>query len=269
MSAKDTTASTRLDYPVCREQLPSYSLSENRYTLRFARSRDDLEALQRLRFEVFNVELGEGLEESFETGRDADRFDAVCHHLLIEQRETGKIIGTYRMQTNEMAQRFEGYYSADEFDLDGLPSGVLEDSIEVGRACISLEHRNRRALFLLWKGLAAYLAHNRKRYLFGCCSLTSQDPAEGRQVMQYLEANGHALSPLRVRPQPGWECYDDATPWDPEAEVQIPKLFRLYLRYGAKVTGTPALDRFFRTIDYLVMLDVHELDGDLHKLYFD
>ena len=269
MSSKEQVTTTSAAYPVFRDQLPSYSLSENRYTVRFARNRQDLEALQQLRFEVFNVELGEGLEESFETGRDADRFDAVTHHLVIEERQTGRVIGTYRMQTSEMARANEGFYSADEFKLEGMPAHVLADSVEVGRACIAVDHRNRRALFLLWKGLAAYMLHNHKRYLFGCCSLTSQDPTEGRQVMEYLIANGHTLDPLAVRPQAGWECFDEDTPWDPGAAVQIPKLFRLYLRYGAKVTGLPALDRFFRTIDYLVMLDVLELDGDLHKLYFD
>jgi len=48
----------------------------------------------------------------------------------------------------------------------------------------------------------------------------------------------------------------------------LPQLFRIYLRYGAKVCGPPAIDRFFKTIDYLVVLDVDELDPDTHATFF-
>lgn len=40
-----------------------------------------------------------------------------------------------------------------------------------------------------------------------------------------------------------------------ENEVAIPKLLRAYLTIGAKVCGTPALDREFQTIDFLTLLD--------------
>ena len=57
-------------YPRSREHLPTETLEGRRYVARFADSRADLEAIQRLRFEVFNLELEEGLEESFATGLD-------------------------------------------------------------------------------------------------------------------------------------------------------------------------------------------------------
>ena len=50
------------------------------YTLRMAQSPADLHAVQRLRFEVFNIELQEGLIASYASGLDADPFDAVCDH---------------------------------------------------------------------------------------------------------------------------------------------------------------------------------------------
>jgi putative hemolysin len=238
--------------------------------MRFAQNEDELDAILRLRFEVFNLELGEGLDESFATGRDRDEFDAVCHHLLVTEEATGEVVGTYRMQTSAMAQVGRGFYSAGEFQLTDLPQPVLESSVEVGRACVALGHRNTQVLYLLWRGLANYMARTQSRFLFGCCSLTSQDPAEGFAVMEYLTAHGHLHPELWVLPQPEVECYDrearlDGSPYEP---VKLPRLFRTYLRHGAKVCGPPAIDRLFKTIDYLVIFDVSGLDDRQLRLFF-
>lgn len=269
MSAKERPAEAT--YPIFPECLPEIPLDlGGHYSIRFARSTVDLDAVQRLRFEVFNLELGEGLVESYATGRDADRYDSVCHHLLVVDNRTEQVIGTYRMQTNEMAQRFLGFYSADEFDFKAIPPAILADAVEVGRACVGRAYRNRQVLFLLWRGLAAYMQWNRKRYLFGCCSLTSQDPAEGQRVMDYLRRAGHVRPDLDVAPMPDWVCYPPGSP-APAAEAtaaDIPKLFAIYLRFGAKVCGEPALDRFFKTIDYLVLLDIQDLGAEARAMFF-
>jgi putative hemolysin len=253
---------------VCQNRLPELGLDDPRYEVRFAESVEELRAIQRLRFEVFNVELGEGLDESHRSGLDEDRFDPVCHHLMALDRATRRVVGTYRMQTRDMAERHLGFYSAGEFDLTGLPPRILDEAVELGRACVCREHRNRRVLFLLWKGVAAYLAFNRKRYLFGCCSLTSQDPAEGKRVMAYLVSGGYVREDLQVRPLPGWECYGPGQGYEP-ATVELPRLFQLYLRYGARACGPPAIDRLFKTIDYFVLWNVDDLDRDLYQMYFD
>src|SRR5262249_18855120 len=151
-------------YSPALDSLPLVELSDGRYGLRFACNRADLDAVLRLRFEVFNLEMGSGLASSFGTGRDQDEFDLVCHHLIVQERETGETVGTYRVQTSEMALAGRGFYSGGEFDLSEMPPQVLDQSVELGRACIARAHRNTRVLFLLWKGLAAYVAHNRKRY---------------------------------------------------------------------------------------------------------
>lgn len=51
----------------------------------------------------------------------------------------------------------ERIYTSDEFDLSGLPDELLNESIELGRACIAKEHRNSRVLYLLWKGIAEFM----------------------------------------------------------------------------------------------------------------
>lgn len=257
-----------LPYPITAESIPDTVIREGNYEVSFARNRTDLDEILRLRFEVFNVELREGLDESWETGRDRDPFDDVCHHLMVKSQRDGKIVGTYRMQTSAMARENLGFYSQAEFELAGLPDPVRADSVELGRACVALEHRNKHVLFLLWKGLALYVAHNQLRYLFGCCSLTSQDAVEGRAVMAYLDNAGLVLQDVRVDPQADYECYPPETPVDPDFEVKIPKLFRTYLRHGAKVCGPPAIDREFKTIDYLVLFDVAEMSEKRLRMFF-
>ena len=76
-----------------------------RYSLRFARTRGEVETALRLRFEVFNLELHEGFAESFFTGLDEDEFDRVCEHLIVTDEAAGKVVGTYRMQTGDRAAR--------------------------------------------------------------------------------------------------------------------------------------------------------------------
>jgi putative hemolysin len=255
-------------YPPGGSYLPEVEMREGRYLLRFARNRQELDAVLKLRFEVFNLELGEGLASSFQTGRDQDEFDLACHHLIVVETTQGKIVGTYRVQTGEMARSARGFYSAGEFNLSLLPHDVLDRSVELGRACIAREHRNTLVLFLLWKGIAAYMLHNRKRYLFGCCSLTSQDAREGLSVLEKIERAGHLHPTLKVAPEAGFECVvDDFSPAEIDA-ANIPKLFRTYLRFGARVCGPPAIDRLFKTIDFLVIFDIAEMDPQTRRAFF-
>ncbi len=256
------------EYPCFGESLPDLQMREGRYRVRFASDLDDLDEILKLRFEVFNLELGEGLETSFLTGRDFDEYDLACHHLMVIEEASGDVVGTYRIQTGAMAAEAKGFYSAAEFDLSHLPLELLEDSIELGRACIARSHRNTQALYLLWKGLAAYITHNHKRFLFGCCSLTSQNAREGKLMMDLLEREGHLHSDLYVPPQPGVECYPPGFEVDEPLDVKVPKVFRTYLRIGAKVCGPPAIDRAFKTIDFFVIFDVLTLDIQARQMFF-
>ena len=267
MTEKSTPA--QATFPVSPEYLPARELEEGRYLLRFARTEEDLDAVLRLRYEVFNLELKEGLDTSHETGRDLDPFDPVCHHLMVTERACGEVVGCYRMQTNEMAAENLGFYSQTEFDLDGFPPGVIDNAMEIGRACVAMDHRSTQVLFLLWKGLALYVAANRRRFLFGCSSLTSQDPAEGKAFMDHLVYHDHLHPLFQIQPQPGFECYPADLENIGNLKVRVPPLFRIYLRHGAKVCGPPAIDREFKTIDFLVLFDVDSMDPKMFETFFD
>lgn len=248
---------------------PVREFRESLYTVRFARSEKEVDAALRLRFEVFNLELNEGLEASFINERDEDEFDKTCHHLIVIENATEKIIGTYRVRTMEMAESAFGFYSAGEFAVEDLPYEVLAESLETGRACIAREHRNSRVLFLLWKGLAMYMTEKRKRYLFGCCSLPTQDCAEGMRAMRGLVRDGFLHETLRVAPRADYLCRpEDFLSEDTGETVKLPKLFEIYLRIGARICGEPVIDRQFKTIDFFVIVDVKNIPDKYFRMFF-
>jgi putative hemolysin len=226
-----------------------------RYQVRLAQSLAEREAACRLRFKVFNIELGEGLQDSYKTGMDTDHFDLFCEQLIVEDRHSRAVVGTYRMQTGTTAARNLGYYCEQEFDF--VPYEPLRPSIlELGRASIDREHRSSEVLTLLWRGIAQYARVHDLRYLVGCSSLNSQDPKAGwqiyRQLAEFLAAGEFRTAPTARFTLP---FADEA----PETPAKVPKLLRTYIGIGAKICGPPAWDREFGTIDFLTLLDMREL----------
>jgi len=235
-----------------------------RYATRLARSQEEVRATQSLRFQVFNLELNEGLAASHVTGLDKDPFDEVCDHLLVEHLPTREIVGTYRLQTGDHAAVQRGFYCAQEFHFDVFES-TRGEIIELGRACVHRQHRNLIVLGLLWKGIADYAKWRGGRYLVGCSSITTQDPAVGASA--YADLCRRHLAPPRWRTKPLAE-YDCSLSELAPDEVKIPKLLRAYLTLGATICGPPALDRNFKTIDFLTLLDLQTLNPLVRQKFF-
>ena len=247
---------------------PRIHAEVGKYRVRLAQTVEDRDAACRLRFKVFNIEMGEGLESSYRTGLDTDHFDLFCEHLLVEEKSTRRIVGTYRMQSGDTAAQNLGYYSEQEFyfaPYEPLRGGVLE----LGRASIDREHRTPEVLILLWRGIAQYATDMGLRYLIGCSSLNSQDPHEGWQLYHQLEH--YRVSPEFVtEPTVAYACpaeregqHAQPSPTPSNATLptlpKVPKLLRTYLAIGARICAPPAWDRDFGTIDFLTLLDLKML----------
>jgi putative hemolysin len=255
-------------YPSFPDRLPEAAqIRSGPYSAGFARTREELEEVQRLRFQVFNLELGEGLEESFATERDEDPYDQFCHHLIIRDERSGDIVGTYRMQDRAMAAAGGGFYSDNEYHLEQFPPEVLDDACELGRACIAEAHRSGRVLFLLWRGLFLYLQVNQLRYFFGCCSLTSQNPVDGWALHTRLRRADHLSPRFSIQAREAYQCPACEPTEIDIADVVMPRLMRLYLDYGAVMCSEPALDRDFKTIDFLAFFDRSQLPPKLLKVF--
>jgi len=169
-----------------------------------------------------------------------------------------------------------GYYSEQEFHFapyEALRPGILE----LGRASIDREHRTPEVLTLLWRGIAQYANDMGLRYLVGCSSLTSRNPAEGWQLYRQLE---HYRVPpeFETTPTAAYACPTepaaaDAQPSPAESNgagetnaawgeaIKVPKLLKTYLAIGARIAAAPAWDRAFGTIDFLTLLDLKLLSS--------
>jgi putative hemolysin len=238
---------------------PSFSVS-------LAQSVADLTECQRLRFQVFNRELGEGLAASERTGMDRDRFDWVCDHLMVRDISTGVLVGTYRMQTGYRAQGNLGYYSEQLFDFAPFEP-IRGELLELGRACVHSDYRNTTALAMLWKGIASYAALCNARYMIGCSSITSQDENEGAALFEELREKYLAPEELRTLPKLPCRC-EASTSVFAVATPDPPRLFRAYLDLSARLCGPPAIDREFGTIDFLTLLDLQVIPQRLRNRFF-
>ena len=257
-------------YPLLPEAVPRWADRAGRYRVSFARSRAELDEALRLRFAVFQRELGHGGTADHGT-RDEDEFDTHCHHLVVRCERSGDVVGTYRLMTEGLARHGPGFYSSQEFRLAELPAPVLREGMELGRACIARAHRGRSVLFLLWRGIGAYLQHNRKRYLFGCTSLPSLDPEHARRVAGRLRAEGHWHASLRVAATPAYAA-PPAAPAECDAGSEpgaLPQLMRSYLTLGAEICGGPAFDVAFGTTDFFMLLDARGVAPKTYRRYVD
>jgi putative hemolysin len=79
----------------CRNPLAT----TERFSVGLAQTLEDVIGCQRLRYLIFNCELWEGLDSAARSGLDRDQFDFICDHLMVHDTATGKLVGTYRMQS--------------------------------------------------------------------------------------------------------------------------------------------------------------------------
>ena len=118
----------------------------------WARHQDEVRQAQRLRYQVFALEMGATLPKTV-PGNDIDVFDDYCEHLLVRDEESGDVIGTYRLLTPTQAKRAGSTYSDTEFDLTRLRS-LRESMVELGRSCVHADHRHGGVILALWGAFA-------------------------------------------------------------------------------------------------------------------
>lgn len=232
-------------------------------TLRLARTDEEIEVLQRLRFQVFTDEMNVVFPDA-DSGLDADKFDQWCDHFMVSEPEGGRVIGTYRLLTPEKAVKAGSYYSESEFDISALAS-IRPNLVEVGRSCIHPDFRNGAAIMMLWGGIAALMRIGGYRYLLGCASVSLRDDGvTAAEVWRAAQKSMQAHPEIpRVRPLHRYpvERLQSTLP------ARIPPLIKGYLKLGATICGEPAWDPDFNTADFPVLLDLEHMD-ERYKRHF-
>src|SRR6185369_14122745 len=104
------------------------------FEVKIATTAEEITEAQRLRFQVFNLELNKGLQSSYEHQLDVDEFDKACDHLIVRDLKSGDVVGTYRLMRGAQARRHIGFYSEKEFDLSRIKERDGE-LMELGRSC--------------------------------------------------------------------------------------------------------------------------------------
>ena len=226
-----------------------------RLVVSLARCQDDVYEAQRLRFKVFEEEMGARVPGR-DLGIDCDRFDPYCEHLLVRDSGTNHVVGTYRILNGAMARRIGGFYSDQEFDLDRL-NHLRDETIEVGRSCVHCDYRTGAAIALLWSGLVRYMDARGYRYIMGCASISMADGGH-MAARVYRDLQRTSLSPIEYRVFPRCALPLEAYHCTPGGI--IPPLIKGYLRLGAYVCGAPAWDPDFNTADLLIMLPLARMD---------
>ena len=245
-------------------------LRTNTFEVKLATTFAEIDAAMRLRFEVFNLELQEGLQSSYDKGYDSDAYDAYCDHLIVKDLIHDKVVGTYRLLRQSQAEKHIGFYSENEFDLSNLKQ-LPGELLELGRSCIAGNHRSFATINLLWSAIGQYATQNNISCLFGCGSLHYTDIEEVQPIYSYLRAHHFAPQRYRVWPLPSCQMRvkDEA---DEKIDLhkvlrKLSPILRGYLRTGAMICGAPAYDAGFGTADVLVLLEMKKMTGRYKQHY--
>lgn len=242
--------------------LPSASESQRGLVVGLAQSMDEIETIQRLRYDVFSTEYGAVIGDQSE-GIDSDEFDPWCEHLMVRELGSNRVVGTYRVLTPKQAKRAGGYYSESEFDLSGL-GDIRQNLVEFGRACIDPEYRKGGVLMMLWSGLAEILKQGRYEHVLGCASVSLRDDGV-TAARVWREVREKSLHTTKAKVKPLHRYPIDVL--DSELPAEIPALLNGYLKLGARICGEPAWDPDFNTADFPMLLSISQM-GSRYRRHF-
>jgi L-ornithine Nalpha-acyltransferase len=231
------------------------------FEVQFARSRSDLVAAQRLRYDVFVKELGaDGPLVDHKAGREIDEFDDFADHLLLRdlaRPADDAVVGVYRLLSQKGARAAGRFYCAAEFDLTLLVQSRF-NLLELGRSCLHRDYRGGMAMMHLWQALARHVQQEKIEILFGVASFHGTDLAALAAPLSLLHHRHLAPPALRVQ-----ACGAGARGFAPLPEHQIdrlaamrdtPALIKAYLRLGGVVGEGVFVDHAFNTTDVCLIL---------------
>jgi putative hemolysin len=248
--------------------------------VRLAAGRSDILQAQRLRYEVFYEEMSAKPTAVAAMRRlDQDAYDGLCEHLLVvdtspepraaenwAHRRRPRVVGTYRVLRQDVAERSLGFYSQGEYDIAPLirAKSPRYKFMELGRSCVEKPYRSRRSVELLWHGLWTYIREHRVDVMIGCASFEGTDPKAHAMALSYLHHYAMAPDDWRCAAHPNLHQRMDLLP---KSEIDLkhalkamPPLIKGYLRLGAFVGDGAVIDRQFGTTDVLVILPVEKID---------
>lgn len=228
----------------------------------------DLKEIFKLRYDVFFREFaGRGDRFSF-MPYDMDLHDFSCDHLIVREKNTKKIVATYRLLLQEENEERE-FYTETEFNLENFRK-LPGNKLELGRACVHKDFRSGLVISLLWKGLCAYAKKTSTKYMFGCSSLSREEFQDLPFIRAQFEKRG-VISELEVNVQPEYHLSHYPMlklPTELSADHQkMPSLLNMYLLAGAKVGSEIAYDEEMDCLDFFTVMDFTNLPSSFERRF--
>lgn len=265
--------SKNITYP---PPIATYDGSKEKVIVRLTSSKEEIALAQKLRYEVFYEENGaHPTEEMRKEKRDINLLDEIMDHLIVithnPTTHTEKIIGTYRLLRQSVAEKQGRFYSSDEYDLGKLTNSNNK-LLELGRSCVLADYRTRPILNLLWEGIAHYITEYDIDVLFGCASFQGVSVESISQQLSYLHHFHHA--PDHLIPKAHDEHYVDMNIHPKESLderrifASLPPLIKGYLRVGATIGDGAVIDLQFNTIDICIVVQT-SLITDRYRKYYE
>jgi len=232
--------------------------------------------------EVTFREVGEGTNNAI----DLDKFDSYYHHLFLWDNDNKTIVGAYRMGLGSQIFKdygIDGFYLQDLFRFEPELYGMMEKSIEMGRAYIVKEYQQKpMPLFLLWKGIVhTTLRHPEHKYLIGGVSISNQFSNFSKSLMiEFMKSNywdpyvAQYIRPkkeFKVKLKDGDkefvfdETQADLNKFDKligEVEpgsLRLPVLIKKYIKQNAKVVAFNVDPLFNNSVDGLMYIRIADL----------
>ncbi len=253
---------------------PFEPLEAGNLIVRIAETAREIDLAQRLRFRIFCDELGaKANAEVMAQKRDFDKFDEVCEHMLVIDRNKqgdDAIVGTYRLLTRTRMQPIGHFYSETEFDISALKAQKGQ-ILELGRSCVDVEYRSRAAMQLLWRGIGAYVTAQNVELMFGCASLYGIDVEKHSAALSYLYHYHLAPPELRVRALADqyveMNCFPKESLDVKRTLASLPPLIKGYLRLGGFVGEGAVIDRDYNTTDVGIIVKTDLITGKYSDRY--
>ena len=228
-----------------------FLLLKGRYRARMGETDADVAAAQTLRTLSFR---GKG------AALDADAFDPICTHVLVEEVRSGTLVACFRLLPLTGGCEISRSYSAQFYDLAAL-SAYPGRMVEMGRFCIHPDWRDADILRVAWAAMTTYVDREGVEMLFGCSSF------QGTEAEGYLDAfamlkEAH-LAPKRWLPRvkaPNVfrfaEMLRRKKPDARRAMLAMPPLLRTYLMMGGWVSDHAVVDRDMNTLHVFTGLEI-------------
>jgi putative hemolysin len=239
----------------------------------------------RLREITFRA-VGEGTNRSL----DLDEYDLYYDHLVVWDRVNQAFVGAYRIGNGYYINGMfgqKGFYINSLFKMKREMRSVLRKSAELGRSFVVQDYqRHRLALFLLWKGILAYLAkHKQLNYIIGPVSISNEYRELSKDlIVSFLERNCWDERLARwVKPRHPFKPHQKVV--DKEAllsavqhDVKVldkiisdlepkgytmPVLLKKYLQQNAKIICFNSDHKFNDALDGFMVLNIQDLPEDL------